>query len=374
MIRPALFLLLLIPGSVILSTAQNLNRQPFPEMEKNSQRRIITVPDIDGFITVKGDFHMHTVFSDGAVWPETRVDEAWTDGLDIIAVTDHDRYHPNREYLVFDNSTAFNLSTGAAREKNMLLVRAVELTRKMPPGHFNALFVTDENLPELNDTSRQAFLTAVEKLHNQGAVIVWNHPGWIAQQKDTVKWFDVHQLLLEKGWLNGVEVFNYNEWYPVALQWAMTKNLAPFANSDVHGPMTSTYDYADGFIRPMTLVFAREMTVNSVREAMLERRTVAWFNGHLAGSAALLGKLAAGSLRFEKLDTAGGKARYLVSNHTDLPFRIQGLNKEWNKKLELGPRSEAIITVPGRVGLLRLEFTNWHTGMTENLVWEARLD
>ena len=36
----------------------------------------IVIPNVDGYLTLKGDFHIHTVFSDGKVWPETRVREA----------------------------------------------------------------------------------------------------------------------------------------------------------------------------------------------------------------------------------------------------------------------------------------------------------
>ena len=71
--------------------SQNLNRQVFKEMEGKNPRKMILVPEIDGYLTLKGDFHMHTVFSDGSVWPDTRVEEAWSDGLDAIAITDHDR-------------------------------------------------------------------------------------------------------------------------------------------------------------------------------------------------------------------------------------------------------------------------------------------
>ena len=36
----------------------------------------IVVPDIEGYKTLTGDFHIHTVFSDATVWPATRVQEA----------------------------------------------------------------------------------------------------------------------------------------------------------------------------------------------------------------------------------------------------------------------------------------------------------
>ena len=36
----------------------------------------IDFPDIPGYKTLKCEFHQHTVFSDGSVWPEIRVAEA----------------------------------------------------------------------------------------------------------------------------------------------------------------------------------------------------------------------------------------------------------------------------------------------------------
>lgn len=49
----------------------------------------IKIPDILGYKTLKCDLHLHTVFSDGTVWPAERVEEAWRKGLDAVAITDH---------------------------------------------------------------------------------------------------------------------------------------------------------------------------------------------------------------------------------------------------------------------------------------------
>jgi 3',5'-nucleoside bisphosphate phosphatase len=51
-------------------------------------RQLLPVPDLPGFHTLKGDFHLHTVFSDGNVWPTVHVQDAWRDGLDVIAFTE----------------------------------------------------------------------------------------------------------------------------------------------------------------------------------------------------------------------------------------------------------------------------------------------
>lgn len=42
-------------------------------MSGQAQRRNeIQVPDLDGYTTLKCDFHMHSVFSDGLVWPDLK--------------------------------------------------------------------------------------------------------------------------------------------------------------------------------------------------------------------------------------------------------------------------------------------------------------
>ncbi|HOI80411.1 MAG TPA: PHP domain-containing protein, partial [Petrimonas sp.] len=59
------------------------------EFSRPNKRSNIVIPDVNGFKVLKCDFHMHTVFSDGDVWPTVRVQEAWREGLDAIAITDH---------------------------------------------------------------------------------------------------------------------------------------------------------------------------------------------------------------------------------------------------------------------------------------------
>jgi len=57
---------------------------PGTAISQSGVRRIINIPDISGYHTLKCDFHMHTVFSDGLVWPTVRVQEAYLEGLDAI--------------------------------------------------------------------------------------------------------------------------------------------------------------------------------------------------------------------------------------------------------------------------------------------------
>ena len=72
--------------------AQNVNKINFPRYAENTRMEMRIPNQINGFITLKGDLHTHTYFSDGSVSPDMRVDEAWKTGLDVLAITDHIEY------------------------------------------------------------------------------------------------------------------------------------------------------------------------------------------------------------------------------------------------------------------------------------------
>ena len=59
-----------------------------------NNNRKIEFPDLPGLKTLVCDLHMHTVFSDGSVWPTIRVQESFKDGLDAISLTEHLEYQP----------------------------------------------------------------------------------------------------------------------------------------------------------------------------------------------------------------------------------------------------------------------------------------
>ncbi|HBS86047.1 MAG: hypothetical protein A2W91_08190 [Bacteroidetes bacterium GWF2_38_335] len=258
----------------------------------SQNRTEIKIPDIQGYFTLKGDFHVHTIFSDGTVWPEDRIKEAWRDGLDVIALTDHLEYSPHSKDVSKDKNRPHEIASETAAEYGIMLIRGGEITRSMPPGHLNAYFLNDVN--KLNQTT---FMKAIEAAADQKAFINWNHPGWKAQIKDTVKWYDIHTELYNKGWLNGIEIVNYHEYYPEVFQWAIDKNLTIFGNSDTHEPISFEYPEKEGKFRPVTLVFAKEKTLSGVREAFENHRTAVLFNDTLFGKEEYLKAIYEGSVK-----------------------------------------------------------------------------
>jgi hypothetical protein len=365
-------LILLVCGINAVSS-QNVNRQFQNDYALNQTRRILHIPDIPGFITLKGDFHVHTTFSDAQVWPDFRVTEAWTEGLDIVAITDHLEYRPHKE-LPVDQNAGYEAARSMAARLNMILISGAEITKStIPPGHINALFIEDANKLVHDDPLKQ-----VEEAIKQGAFIMWNHPGWgwAKPLPDTTKWWDFQTTILDKGWLHAIEIFNTDEWYPIALGWCMEKNLAVLANSDLHAPANYWYDLSrDASHRPMTLVFAKERSLKGVREALFNNMTLAYFDDILAGKADLITQLFYNSViihqPFRESGKPGNKTFYAeLENKSDLAFVLKKTGKDAKRDrsdvVRINPRSITILEYSEKQEDISCNITNCYSGMTEH--------
>jgi 3',5'-nucleoside bisphosphate phosphatase len=308
-------------GNIIKISLCFLLMAPAVSAQQGS-RQEIRVPDVEGYQTIVGDFHMHTVFSDGLVWPTVRVEEAWREGLDAISITDHLEYLPFQKDVRVDYNRSYEVAIGKAEELGILLIRGAEITRGMPPGHFNVLFLDDVS-PLRTDQWRDAFRAAME----QKAFIFWNHPGWRGQQPDGVsRWLEEHTEILENGWMHGIEVVNGKEYYPEVFQWCNEKNLTLLGNSDVHHPIGMSYDLAGHEHRPMTLVFAESRSLDSVREALFAGRTVVWWEDKLMGPEKYLQAIFNKSVRpsGERLELKGTRRAFVqLSNESDIDYTLK---------------------------------------------------
>ena len=266
----------------------------FSQQHSHVIGRKLKFPDIPGYKTLKCDFHQHTVFSDGSVWPDIRVQEALLDGLDAISLTEHLEYQPHKADIPHpDRNRSFDIAIKEAGTHDLVIVKGSEITRKMPPGHNNAIFLSDPN-KLLVDDSIQVFREAKK----QGAFTFWNHPNWTPQRKDGMATLtDVHRLLIREKLLDGIEVVNDQTYSDEALQIALDNNLTIMGTSDIHKLIDWDFKVADGGHRPLTLVFAKEKNAESIKDALMNRRTVAVFRNLLIGRNEFLIPLIEGSIK-----------------------------------------------------------------------------
>lgn len=348
-----IFAMILIAGFTLRGNAQNRNADvyEYPEIVGEFYRHYLTVPNIEGYETLKCDFHVHTVFSDGKVWPDQRVDEAWNEGLDVIAITDHLEYRPHKDIVKSDFNKSFEIAKKRGDQIGMIVIKGSEITRSKPLGHLNALFLQDANKLDVPNE-----LDAIDEAVKQGAYILWNHPGW---PNDTSTLYPVHKELIAKNKLHGVEVFNGWESYPKVMDWCNEYRLAPFANTDIHS--TSANMYREKFQRPMTLVFAKERSEEGVKEALFAGRTVACYHHHLMGEEAFLKEIIQKSLAVRVID----KEKNLIEVHNQSDISHQIRYGKYPYPIALHPNQVFRLNLPSGTDVT---FTNCFTGQDKCLV------
>jgi predicted metal-dependent phosphoesterase TrpH len=261
----------------------------------HKSKRALSFPDIPGYVTLKTDLHIHSVFSDGNVWPTIRVQEALHDNLDVISLTEHLEYQPHKEDIPHpDRNRAYELALNEAKDHNLLIVNGSEITRDAPVGHNNAVFISDAN-KLLVEKPEDAFIEAKK----QGAFVFWNHPAWYAQSvAGNPVLSDFQKERIKNGQLQGIEVINEGAYAEESLALALENNLTIMGTSDIHGLID--WDYIEkGHTRPITLVFAKERSLESTKEALLAGRTVAVYNSLWVGKEAYLRPLLQASIAVE---------------------------------------------------------------------------
>jgi hypothetical protein len=276
--------------------------------------RAIHFPDTETYVTLVCDFHQHTVFSDGSVWPDIRVQEALRDSVDAISLTEHLEYQPKFADIPHpDRNRAYELAEQYARPYDLLVIPGAEITRKLPPGHNNAIFIEDANRLLIKDS-----LAVFEEANRQGAFTFWNHPNWIAQQRDGIATLtDFHRELIDKKLLHGIEVVNDLTISEEAFQIALDHDLAIMGTSDIHGLVDWQFNIAEGGHRPVTLVLAKERTAASIKEALFANRTVAWFDNTLVGREPEVRAVVEASLSITKVQYQGISSVVDVTIHND---------------------------------------------------------
>ena len=166
-------LLLLITFAATISTTATAQLSAVRKIfsKTRDQRNEIILPKVNGYNIYKADLHLHTIYSDGDVTPSIRVSEAWADGLDIIAITDHMEYRrierdmfqymgnyiredlrgegkavntnvlntsPDERGLLVDFNVGYNRAKAKADELGLMVIRGVEITRGKL-GDYNAI-------------------------------------------------------------------------------------------------------------------------------------------------------------------------------------------------------------------------------------------
>ena len=329
--------------------------------------RTITIPDVGNYKVLKGDFHMHTLFSDGSVMPRDRVQEAVQNGLDCISITDHIEHRPflSRGRLRLaenndDHNAAYEMTKPDADRSNLILIRGTEITKgTMPPGHFNAIFIKDANpIAEVVNDWKQMLAVAAD----QGGFVFWNHPGWVSNSGGLapgvpMSFTEEHEDVRQKGHLHGIEIFNDYSLYPIVSDWCNELNLGLVAVSDAHTSELRTYGLQNPR-RPITLILAENRTEESIREAFFAHRTIGWVADMVFGRPEWVEKLFRACVEINAIPST--PRAVALTNKGDIPVHLQAGNSTYM----LAPQGNVSFVVQG---VDRLRVTNWYVGTNKPL-------
>lgn len=357
----------------------------FAQIE-NIDRKTLQVPDIPGYKTLKGDFHLHTIFSDGTVWPTVRVTEAWEYGYDVIAITDHIEGKPYRKYVPIDYNAPNEIAKQEGAVKDILVLGGVEITRNMPPGHMNAIFIEDANavvtqrikdrfqlfkditgdyrFVDSIDRNHQDYLLALEEVEKQKGFVFWNHPGPPGKY-DSLRIYPEHLELIKKGLLHGIEVSGWGAYWPEAFQWCLDHNLTLLSNSDYHYPHSISNKLSRSERRNITLVFAEDRTPEAIREALFDRRTAVWVNDLVIGRPEHIEPLFYGAVELFPPHYVDARRRKYVKirNNSDFLLEIElssGASGGYFDDLILKPHSSQILIFATGAEVMEGKVRNFH--------------
>ena len=235
---------------------------------------------------ISSDLHIHSVFSDGAVWPTIRVDEAIRDSIDLISLTEHLEYQSHLSDIPHNNrNRSFQIAGGYVQNRPLAVVHGTEITKPMPPGHFNAIFIKDANKFFDNNKEPLDFRKAINEANEQEAFVFWNHPMWEANRSDGIAKLDpIHREVINKKLLHGIEVVNFDTFSEEAMQIALDNKLTMIGTSDVH--ILIDWDFnieKESYHRPITFIMSENRTIKSIRDALFNGDTFIWYRDLVIG-------------------------------------------------------------------------------------------
>ena len=316
-----------------------------------AHRTEIILPQVKGYNIYKGDFHVHTIYSDGETTPRERVREAWYDGLDVIAITDHLElrsyekfmlkahapYNPDGKpyeyirggaghktdhttpiYCDLDATYDEALSYVKNEEIPVMVIRGTEIWRNARTiGEYNAFFLKD-----ITDVAKPDIIESLKEAKKQGAIIIHNHPGW---RRNTMDKSPEQEQIYAQKLVDGIEVINGATLYPKMIDRCVNEKLTIFANTDLHRTSAQYYPRGGERFRTMTFILAKECTEKAIKDALLKRRTIGYSHNHLIGEEEWLAEFlnAAVDCKVVAVNDKKEHRAFQLTNHCSVPFILR---------------------------------------------------
>lgn len=273
-------------------------------------------PNLPNWHTLVCDFYLDASFAQRAVWPALRVEQAWANGFDAVAVIDTAGGEPTafREAKTVGDPLGLLVIPGRAEllADGSSVVQLFDASSSVPDSS-SAGFRYLRSAVRVGDTSDPAGFTGMTNIANL---------------------------------VHGVEIVSGGRMDANAYGFAFRSNLTILGNS----PLLERGFQLAGPSRAATLVFARDRNLAGIREALSNRRVLVVCGDRMFGSAEYLEPLFQRSIEIvtPSIHFRGkGRVAIQVLNRAPIPFELR-LN---GRLPELDVPSRLVLP-PGKVAVL----------------------
>ncbi len=333
--------------------------------QKEIKRAMQKFPKVGAYEVLSGDFHIHTMHSDGKPTPAERVQEAWEYGYDVIAITDHGNYKSYNEAKPLADALGMTLirglESGMAGKEHLLLLNV--------PDNYQPLKSHSWDLER--GEGKVYYQDELNKLKKMGAVVVYAHPhvgfnevpNW-GVENGIIVGLEVKNLSVGSGW-NSINT--HGTWcYPNGFKWALEKGIGVFANSDVHATRNNTGGYKS---RTVTLLLAKNKSPKAVVDAIKNRRTIAWFDGMLWANESLMTTFMNDVVKAKQSVLDDGTAIVALQNLTPVTYKLTVMPSATGvEPLTLGAYESLLIKRTSAQQSIRIKWNNIYITPDENLI------
>lgn len=240
----------------------------------------------------KGDFHVHSYYSDGKEEPSVVVANYRKAGFDFLAITDHERWYPSKEAIEKYENVPVDISLFLGEEVHVPhnYIHAINFG-----GNFsvNELYKQnkekcDEEVEEIRsnlkdlpegvdslDYARRFWIA--KKVKEGNGIPIFVHPHWINNAYNVPD--KVSEYIFEQGIYDAFELIGGQSIYENNTQLAMYHeqrakgvNIPIVGSSDSHG---TEYSNLNCFKCMYTIAFCDEMDLDNIKQAIKQDYTVA---------------------------------------------------------------------------------------------------
>jgi hypothetical protein len=224
----------------------------------------VAPPELYGRRPLRGDFHIHTLYSDGRSTPAEMLIRARELGLDVAVITDHNSYEASIEGMEAQGQLGLNLITMPGEEVSGPNWHILSIGAD---ASIDALCTAAFTEQDIDPWSYEALCWAIEATQRHGGRAYLAHPYWAVERGYHLP-VPFYDRVLAEGILDGIELLGdvryENNVRSLAryLDYRAAGGTIPIlGNSDTH---RTDHTYGTYW----TLILARERTPEGVLEAI----------------------------------------------------------------------------------------------------------